>query len=903
MKKIAVHNGKFHLDDLMAIAIIKAANFRDNFEIERTRNRQIIDDSDFAVDVGEVYDPERNRFDHHQNDPNLIRENGFKYAASGLVWKKFGNKIIKSVINTLNFSIGMKNNTLPTNEAKNFLIFDNNEIDKMCNTIDEKLILLIDRYDNGEVTDLPIDSLQLTNFIRILNLTATETESLSVSNKEYAERGKFDKALSIVETFLNSYIFSIINSFVYKKKIDEILSRDRENKNILVLDEPLGWIKGVLDYNEGKSVKEKIKFVIFTAKTGEYRVQCVPVNKEEAYSKLVPFPKEWGGLRDNELIEKVGRDDVLFCHANLFIAGCKTLETAIFIAEKVLQLEDLPTYKVKRSTFPKNPSPTEMINAILEQKKTSKIDWSNFSKSTPIPVEIISYFIEDFEALKNEVTVNHNSFKERKPEYKYLVDSVDEGVITRKEIETLSTLMEDERTIRFLLSLYNGFTKKRVLDNCKVARTINSLAKIATAFSNDKDTLEMVDDLAKKVLLILKDTLVRNSNRELFMFFFKTGIFSFPLSYVSNGKFLKENFPNWEGLEKTFNDLVSIEDFLEKIKTSLSTSADISGLSSIVRPSDEHLTDILYGLFRLNKVVPERTKRTLNTIIYRILDTSSLKKWQKFKFTSDEKLGYILENPTSSLMTNKALIPFLEKETVYYFISTNYRRKKDEETLSKNGVLDDMDEEGSLEFLEETFFILDDMETVNYVFNKFYDEFKTKEISIEKTLTVDELTLILESIDTDLDLSKLIIPDEVWMCTPPHFITNTIPIPAYHNAPKEFFNTKTFKKLSLDTKVRFLISNENDIPESEKEKIFKSGSWGWLSTIFNPEFKFSFKNLEREANPCISSREKVLKIFEPEERVTWTEYMDRYGKENINDTFWLINCMPKIIKRMKLNSK
>ena len=86
--KIVTHNGHFHTDELMAVAVL-LLKFPDA-EVVRTRDEKIIKQADIAVDVGQIYDPASTRFDHHQPGGARKRENGIPYASFGLVWKEYG---------------------------------------------------------------------------------------------------------------------------------------------------------------------------------------------------------------------------------------------------------------------------------------------------------------------------------------------------------------------------------------------------------------------------------------------------------------------------------------------------------------------------------------------------------------------------------------------------------------------------------------------------------------------------------------------------------------------------------------------------------------------------------------------------------------------------------------------
>ena len=94
-KTIITHSGVFHADDVFAVAVLLSLPDierlgENQVEIIRTRDPHHIQKGDMVVDVGAVYDPEKNRFDHHQEAGAGARENGIPYASFGLVWKHYG---------------------------------------------------------------------------------------------------------------------------------------------------------------------------------------------------------------------------------------------------------------------------------------------------------------------------------------------------------------------------------------------------------------------------------------------------------------------------------------------------------------------------------------------------------------------------------------------------------------------------------------------------------------------------------------------------------------------------------------------------------------------------------------------------------------------------------------------
>jgi len=95
MQKIITHSGSFHTDDVFAVATLQLHFGIENVEVIRTRDEAIIASGDIVVDVGGVYDAEKQRFDHHQNGAP-VRDNGIPYAAFGLIWKHYGEQVAGS---------------------------------------------------------------------------------------------------------------------------------------------------------------------------------------------------------------------------------------------------------------------------------------------------------------------------------------------------------------------------------------------------------------------------------------------------------------------------------------------------------------------------------------------------------------------------------------------------------------------------------------------------------------------------------------------------------------------------------------------------------------------------------------------------------------------------------------
>lgn len=286
--RIVTHNGYFHTDDLLAVAtlLIKYPEA----EVIRSRDEDIINSADIVVDVGRVYDPLKQRFDHHQKEGAGVRESGIPYASLGLVWKEFGEEL----------SGGQR-------EAQ---------------VVDDKLVAPIDASDNGIsiVTSLfsGITPYSVEDFLDMYNDGADSLED-------------FDSRFSVALPYATQILKGEINrakSLVSDWDEVQTIYDKSDDKNIIVLPLNKHW-KRVL-------IPTEAKFVVLPRPDGQWSARAIPVVVGD-YKTKVPFPESWGGLSAEQLAEVSGVVDATFCHRDRWLANAKTREGAINLAKKALE--------------------------------------------------------------------------------------------------------------------------------------------------------------------------------------------------------------------------------------------------------------------------------------------------------------------------------------------------------------------------------------------------------------------------------------------------------------------------------------------------------------------------------------------------------------------------------------
>lgn len=289
-KTIAVHNGDFHSDDVFACATLTLYFDIQGipYKIIRTRDEELLSKSDIVIDVGGMYDSDKGRFDHHQIEGAGTRENKIPYASFGLVWMEYGKK----------------------------LIGENAEVWKR---IDERLVQPIDAGDNG------VSTFELTSFgVRpylISDMTGVFTSSFSES--EEVNDVNFLEMVSFAKKIIAREIKRTTEFVDSLSKVEKIY-QESTDKQIIVLPESYAWQEVMQSHSEPL-------FVVYPRSDGSWNVKGVLKNKV-GFEIRKNLPKEWSGLRDEELAKVSGVHDAVFCHRACFLCVAKTKEGAIEMA-------------------------------------------------------------------------------------------------------------------------------------------------------------------------------------------------------------------------------------------------------------------------------------------------------------------------------------------------------------------------------------------------------------------------------------------------------------------------------------------------------------------------------------------------------------------------------------------
>ena len=313
-KKLYTHDGIFHADDVFAAALISL--MCQEIQVTRGPDTKIPENKDGWI----IFDIGEGELDHHS--PENKEANGthpgtdIPYAACGLVWRKYYREIL---------------------EAQNC---PEEYYDQVYERLESSLIMGIDAADNGynplkgaleKMPNIPED--QQKELLSVQGTGFTITQMIKdfnpAWNSDYDYYSAFMDALSFAKDILLNRLDSIISSLDGKDYVLQCISYSANH--IMIMNQFTPW-EGILTRMKNDPKAKDIWYVVYPALRGGWNVQCALNNIDDRKSYRHPLPKEWYGLRYEELQKVSGVETAQFCHVSGFLAGCETEADALQMA-------------------------------------------------------------------------------------------------------------------------------------------------------------------------------------------------------------------------------------------------------------------------------------------------------------------------------------------------------------------------------------------------------------------------------------------------------------------------------------------------------------------------------------------------------------------------------------------
>ena len=295
---LTTHNGGLHADDVFACATLALVLEQEGrpYVVSRSRDPELMAQSDIVFDVGGVYDPARERFDHHQEGGAGKRDDDIPYAAFGLVWKKYGEQLCGS--------------------------------EGVARRIEKHIVEPIDAFDNGIDLFTPIKKdiwpFTMHTIVGTFNAVWDEDETVNDTN--------FLLVVDIAKQILKRTIIAARSNIEVEEAV-RIAYESATRKDFLVFDKPYGRIPlqmALQNYHD-------VKIAVYPHITSSKWHATTLVDDINSFEARIQFPESWGGLRDHALQQVTGAPTAVFCHTARFLVVTETKDDILFLTETALQ--------------------------------------------------------------------------------------------------------------------------------------------------------------------------------------------------------------------------------------------------------------------------------------------------------------------------------------------------------------------------------------------------------------------------------------------------------------------------------------------------------------------------------------------------------------------------------------
>ncbi|PLS18981.1 metal-dependent hydrolase [Bacillus sp. M6-12] len=294
---LVTHSGSFHADDVFAYAVLM--ELFSEHELIRSRNKEDWEKGDIVFDVG------GGEFDHHSVD-KIYRDNGIPYASFGLIWRKYGKEYLTKW-------------------------FSEDQVEEAHKQIDEFFVQAIDAFDNGVnlIENTPVKVHTVSDIVGSFNNLVDAFAGSTPDMISFYQDQYFVEATKVAKQLLENEIWGIANQFRAKKTVQKAFE-ERTNKALVVLSEGCSWEDALWELDKN----EEVLFVVYPKPDGHY-IQVMRKDRN-TFNARKDLPEEWAGKRDEELSGIIGIPDAIFCHPARFLAGAKSKESILKMAEIAL---------------------------------------------------------------------------------------------------------------------------------------------------------------------------------------------------------------------------------------------------------------------------------------------------------------------------------------------------------------------------------------------------------------------------------------------------------------------------------------------------------------------------------------------------------------------------------------
>ncbi|KAL0394624.1 UNVERIFIED_CONTAM: hypothetical protein Slati_4428600 [Sesamum latifolium] len=342
VKRVGTHHGSFHCDEALGCFMIRLTKRFSDAHIVRTRDPKVLETLDAVLDVGGIYDPTKDRYDHHQKGFEEVFGHGFntKLSSAGLVYKHFGKEIIAKELQVDEDHPDVHRLFLAVYKSFMELMLHVLHLNGTKNRIrlpDHENLMAIDAIDNGINqfdTDQPpryMNNTHLSSRVGKLNLDWIDPDQSPEKENEAFERAMVLAGSEFLDWKL--HLFELEEEMKISPPIKYVLYQNPFDGSRL----RAAIICNSRDLNVGPTCSFSCLGNDWDDRSKSWRVQAVGIAPDRFECRKA-LPAQWRGLRDDELSKETGIPGGVFVHMSGFIGGNQTYDGALAMAKAALKL-------------------------------------------------------------------------------------------------------------------------------------------------------------------------------------------------------------------------------------------------------------------------------------------------------------------------------------------------------------------------------------------------------------------------------------------------------------------------------------------------------------------------------------------------------------------------------------
>lgn len=297
--RIGTHDGRFHSDEVLAIAALLI--LYPDAEIVRTRDVALLATCNLRVDAGRKYNPLTGDHDHHQEGGAGTRDNGIEFSSFGLIWKEFGVRITGD--------------------------------QEVARYVDKVLVQSVDARDNGQSLSVPRIREQTKEYTFQGVMPFEFASAIDAFNPSWDETDRdpdmaFREAVDVGKRLLERLIARARSIQSAKPLVRQEIAV-AEDPRLIILERGCPWHDVVI------TEAPNAVFVILPDKDGKWRVESIPrtLGTRDLRKSL---PQAWKDLDPEAFAQVTGVPEAFFVHRKLFLCVATSFEGALRLARLAL---------------------------------------------------------------------------------------------------------------------------------------------------------------------------------------------------------------------------------------------------------------------------------------------------------------------------------------------------------------------------------------------------------------------------------------------------------------------------------------------------------------------------------------------------------------------------------------